>query len=195
MIATSAETNSSCFRAEADGGAAPWREVVYEYLKFCLEVENRLGNTKYLMNMLIPGKNKEFKEAKQCKTYLDICRNLGFDDLVPAAMRVDEILDLSQKWESVPASVPASAHVAADGPEGKSKAVQAAMESEAARAAGGGAARSKATPAVPNGCGPIRRTSMPEQKVRVDAEQPAADVTVPPVEAQTQAQSQPQVAV
>ena len=188
MIATSAETNSSCFRSEADGGAAPWREVVYEYLKFCLEVENRLGNTKYLMNMLIPGKNKEFKEAKQCKTYLDICRNLGFDDLVPAAMRVDEILDLSQKWESVPASAPASAHIAAEGPEGKSKAVQAAMESEAARAAGGGAARSKAAPAVPNGCGPIRRTSVPEQKVKVDAEQPAADVTVPSVEAQTQAQ-------
>jgi tRNA-dihydrouridine synthase 2 len=85
--------------------------------------------------------------------------------------------------------------VNADAPEGKSKAVQHAMESEAARAAGGGAARSKAAPAMPNGCGPIRRTSVPEQKVKVDAAQPAADTTVPPVEAQNQAQSQPQVAV
>jgi tRNA-dihydrouridine synthase 2 len=156
-----------------------------------VEVENRLGNTKYLMNMLIPGKNKEFKEAKQCKTYLDICRSLGFDDLVPAAIRVDEILDLSQKWESIPASAPASSH-AAEALEGKSKAVQQAMESEAARAAGGGAVRSKAAPAVSNGCGPIRRTSQPEQKAKAD-EQPAVDATVPPVEAQTQ--TQPQVAV
>ena len=32
MIATAAETNPSVFRAESDGGKAPWQEVVKEYV-------------------------------------------------------------------------------------------------------------------------------------------------------------------
>ena len=41
MIATAAETNPSCFRAQADGGIASWEEAVKEYVKICMEVENR----------------------------------------------------------------------------------------------------------------------------------------------------------
>ncbi|OQE37074.1 hypothetical protein PENCOP_c010G02559 [Penicillium coprophilum] len=186
MIATSAETNSSCFRTQEDGGIAPWRDVVYDYLQFCIEAENRLGNTKYLLNMLIPGKNKEFKDAKLSKTYLDICRGLKFDDLLPAAARVDQILGLDEKWETALDVTDTSETQ----PETKSKAVQNAMDSEAARAAGGGAVRSKAPLPAVHGGGPIRRSSAPQpaKVTQVDAEQPAVEVTVPA--AQTQAPSQ-----
>jgi tRNA-dihydrouridine synthase 2 len=187
MIATSAETNSSCFRAKEDGGAAPWREVVYEYLCFCMESENRLGNTKYLLNILIPGKDKEFKGAKLSKTYLDICRVLKFDDLLPAAARVDQILGLDEKWETAPAPSVADTQAQSDS---KSKAVQNAMESEAARAAGGGAVRTKTPSPVVHGGGPIRRSSAPQpaKVTQVDAEQPAVEATIPA--AQPQAPSQ-----
>lgn len=151
MIATAAEANSSCFRTEADGGLAPWRDVVYEYVRYCLECENRFGNTKYLLNMLISGKNKEFKDAKLCKTYTDICRRLGFDDLIPHAVRVDEILDLDAKWELGPGED----HV-------HSKAVQNAMDNnESAKAAGGSGTRSRVTSPITHYGGAIRTSSIP----------------------------------
>ncbi|KAJ5781008.1 Aldolase-type TIM barrel [Penicillium paradoxum] len=188
MIATSAETNSSCFRAEADGGLASWQEIVYEYMKICLEQENRMANTKYLLNMLIPGKNKEFKYATLSKTYLDLCRALKLEDLLPAAERVDQLLGLDEKWASPPGA-PGATDIPAK-PETKSKAVQNAMESESARAAGGGAARTKASAPVAHAGGPIRRTSAPKaaKVAKVEAEQPAVETTNPAT--QTQAQSQ-----
>jgi tRNA-dihydrouridine synthase 2 len=167
MIATAAEANSSCFRSEADGGLAPWRDVVHEYLRFCIESENRLGNTKYLLNMLIPGKNQEFKDAKLSRTYTDACRRLKFNDLVPLAIQVDEILDLDRKWELGP-------------PEGhpRSKAVQNAIENnESAKAAGGGSTRSKATSAPVHNGGPIRTSSIPAP-AKTDTE-PALDASIP----------------
>ncbi|KAJ5820186.1 hypothetical protein N7474_005777 [Penicillium riverlandense] len=173
MIATAAEANSSCFRSEAEGGLLPWREVVHEYMRFCLESENRWGNTKYLLNMLIPGKNKEFNAAKQCKTYTDCCRRLAFDDLIPLAVRADEILDLADKW----VLGPGEEH------EVKSKAVQNAMQSESARAAGGSGVRSKQdSPATHTG-GPIRTNSIPEPaskaaKSESESEPLAVDVSM-----------------
>lgn len=158
MIAVSAEANSSCFRTEADGGLAPWRDVVYQYLKFCIESENRYGNTKYLLNMLIPGKSKEFKDAKLSKTYTDVCRRLKFHDLVPQALQLDEILDLTHKQESGDGTAEAEQPVS-------SKAVQNAKENnESARAAGGGNTRpSKSNSAAKHNVGgPIRTSSIPQ---------------------------------
>jgi tRNA-dihydrouridine synthase 2 len=178
MIATSAETNSSCFRAEADGGAAPWRDVVYDYLGFCLDCENRLGNTKYLLNMLVPGKNKEFNQAKLAKTYLDICRGMKFEDLLPRAAAVDELLGLKDKWSAPPGE---------ESQAEKSEVVQKAMESESARAAGGGAARTKTPSAAVHGGGPIRRTPVPQPKTaKVEADQSTIPATEPQPQAQTQ---------
>lgn len=192
MIATSAENNSSCFRTKEDGGLAPWREVTYEYLRFCIESENRLGNTKYLLNMLIPGKDKEFKDTKLSKTYLDICRGLKFDDLLPAAAGLDQILGLDDKWEAphVTSTPTLSEPDTPAQSEPKSKAVQNAMESETARAAGGGAIRTKTPLPAVHGGGPIRRSSAPQpaKVTRVDAEQP--DVEAPIPAAQTEAPSQ-----
>jgi tRNA-dihydrouridine synthase 2 len=176
MIATSAETNSSVFRAEADGGEAPWKDVVRDYMRFALDCENRLGNTKYLLNMLIPGKHKEFNQAKLAKTYLDVCRGLSLDEFLPRAAVVDEILGLKDKWVSAPPGQE----------ENKSDAVKSAMASESARAAGGVTARTKTpSPAVHSG-GPIRRTSVPQAK-------PAkVDETVEPTVEPTIPQAQPQ---
>jgi tRNA-dihydrouridine synthase 2 len=182
MIATSAETNSSCFRAEADGGAAPWKEVVSEYMRFCLDSENRLGNTKYLLNMLIPGKNKEFNQAKLAKTYLDICRGLNLDDLLPRAAVVDELLGLKEKWLSAP---PGQEEQSQTIP--KTEAVRNAMASESALAAGGGAARTKTSSPAVHGGGPIRRASAPPAKTaKADDEQALVEPTIP--------QAQPQAA-
>ncbi|KAJ5769345.1 hypothetical protein N7520_003904 [Penicillium odoratum] len=173
MIATSAEANSSCFRSEADGGLAPWREVVHEYVKFCIESENRFGNTKYLLNMLIPGKNKEFGQAKASKTYTDVCRNLKFDDLIPGAICLDEILQLSGKWEEAPA----------EEEKVRSKAIQNAMaNNESARAAGGQGARSKSISAPSHAGGPIRTLGIPEPSAMKPESDASVDVSIPATE-------------
>ncbi|KAJ5917795.1 Aldolase-type TIM barrel [Penicillium verhagenii] len=175
MIATSAEANSSVFRSEADGGLAPWQEVVYHYLKFCIESENRYGNTKYLLNMLISGKNKDFARAKLSKTYTDMCRNLKFDDLIPSAITLDEILHLNEKWEQTP------------GEDEKvlSKAVQNAMENnESARAAGGHGVRSKSISAPSHAGGPIRTLGIPEPSALAKSQPDVSvDASVPVTEA------------
>ncbi|KAK2786252.1 hypothetical protein FQN53_006806 [Emmonsiellopsis sp. PD_33] len=128
MIATSAEANSSCFRAEADGGLAGWREVVHEYVRFALLVENKWGNTKYLLNMLIPGKAKEFAKAKCSRSYTEACGVLGFEDLKELAREVDVVIGTAVDGE-----------VEGEVVRKKSPAVQKAMsENESARAAGTG---------------------------------------------------------
>ncbi len=95
MIATAAETNSSCFRSEADGGLAPWREVVESYLKTSMEVENRWGNTKYLLGQMVPGKDPLYREILSSKNYHQICQILKFEHLEVQANKVDEKLGVA----------------------------------------------------------------------------------------------------
>ncbi|KXS98434.1 hypothetical protein AC578_1775 [Pseudocercospora eumusae] len=94
MIATAAETNPSVFRAEADGGKAGWEEVVKEYVKTSLEVENRWGNTKYLLGQMIPGKQKAYKQMMTTKSFSDIVKVLGYSDLEDLAKDVDKRLEI-----------------------------------------------------------------------------------------------------
>jgi len=101
MIATAAETNSSCFRSAADGGLVPWREVVERYIQTSLEVENRFGNTKYLLGQLVPGKQAEYREMTGCKSYHQVCSLLGFKDLEPKAKEVDEKLGLTPEVQAL----------------------------------------------------------------------------------------------
>ncbi|KAK6841897.1 Galactose oxidase- beta-propeller [Apiospora arundinis] len=102
MIATCAEKNSSCFRAQADGGAAPWKEVVEQYLRGCMDVENRFGNTKYLLCQLIPGKQPEYKLISACKSYTKTCEMLGFEHLLERARDVDNKLEIDPEGPSKP---------------------------------------------------------------------------------------------
>lgn len=99
MIATAAETNSSCFRSKADGGLAPWKEVVEEYIKTAMEVDNRWGNTKYLLTHIIPGKQPVYREITSSKSYSQACRILGLEHLEAQAKEVDERIGITGENE------------------------------------------------------------------------------------------------
>jgi tRNA-dihydrouridine synthase 2 len=101
MIATAAETNSSCFRSEADGGLAPWNEVVEQYIKTALEVENRFGNTKYLLNHLIPGKQPVYREIATSRSYHQVCQMLGLEHLESQAKEIDEKLGITPETQAL----------------------------------------------------------------------------------------------
>ncbi|KAF2962827.1 hypothetical protein GQX73_g10745 [Xylaria multiplex] len=94
MIATQAEKNSSCFQAQTGGGLLPWTDVVKQYIRFALEVENKLGNTKYLLTQMIPGKSPAYRDVSACRSYTKICEMLGYDDLMDTARDVDISLDI-----------------------------------------------------------------------------------------------------
>jgi tRNA-dihydrouridine synthase 2 len=97
MIATAAEANSSVFRSKAEGGPLHWRQVACEYVREALEVENRWGNTKFLLAQLMPGKAEESKKCQAAKRYMDACEILGLDDLYDLARDVDERLGITER--------------------------------------------------------------------------------------------------
>lgn len=144
MIATAAEANPSCFRTKDEGGLLPWRDVVYDYMRECIRVENKFGNTKYLLMMLVNSKDKEFKQAKQARNYLDACRLLKFDDLVPAATELDKILGLNTR-ETISKDT-----------DTKPSAVQNAMENNESAKAAGNSMHGKKQTVAKQGPGPIR---------------------------------------
>lgn len=107
MIATEAEKNPSCFRPDAEGGPHEWRSqwktVVTEYMRFALQVENRWGNTKYLLGQMIPGKDKSYQAMNKAKCYADVIQALGLesvDDLLEQAKIVDQHLGIGGTQES-----------------------------------------------------------------------------------------------
>ncbi|CAG8982647.1 hypothetical protein HYALB_00006042 [Hymenoscyphus albidus] len=101
MIATAAESNSSCFRSEADGGLAPWNEVVERYITTCMSVDNRWGNTKFLLAHLIPGKQPAHQKVLHTKNHQQACKVLGFDHLEKEAREADERLGLLEPEKMV----------------------------------------------------------------------------------------------
>ncbi|KAM3473440.1 hypothetical protein MY5147_004772 [Beauveria neobassiana] len=96
MIATAAETNPSCFRAAADGGLLPWREVVDEYVATAIAVDNKFGNTKYLLAQMVSGKEDAHKAVTQARSYVDVCESLGLAHLLSRARVIDELRGLGQ---------------------------------------------------------------------------------------------------
>ncbi|KAJ4382561.1 tRNA-dihydrouridine synthase 2 [Didymella sp. IMI 355093] len=105
MIATEAEKNPSCFRPDAEGGPhewkSQWKTVVAEYMKLALQVENRWGNTKYLLGQMIPGREDAYKKMNQSKCYSDVIKALGLentgDDLLEKARVVDQHLGIPKE--------------------------------------------------------------------------------------------------
>jgi len=96
MIATAAEKNSSVFRPVSEGGLAPWKEVVRHYVEAAMAVDNRWGNTKFLLAQLVPGKDDKYIGLQQCKSHVQMITALGFDDLLDQAKRADARLGLDQ---------------------------------------------------------------------------------------------------
>ena len=94
MIASAAEENPSVFLQD---GKLGWREVVKEYVRTAMEVENRFGNTKYLLGQMIPGKQAAYKAMMAAKSYGDIVAVLGHhDELGAMAKDVDERLEIGE---------------------------------------------------------------------------------------------------
>ncbi len=100
MIATAAEANSSVFRTQEEGGLLTWKEVVSEYMKTALEVENKWGNTKFLLSQLMPGKAEVYRQVVGCKSYRQVCEVLELDDLAHLAKEVDERIGIDEKKET-----------------------------------------------------------------------------------------------
>ena len=95
MIATAAESNPSAFRTREQGGLAPWREVVLDYLRLALSVENKWGNTKFFLSQLIPGRQAVHKLVSMAKSHVECLEALGVDeDMMEWGRRVDHILGL-----------------------------------------------------------------------------------------------------
>ena len=97
MIARAAEANPSVFRSKAEGGALHWREVALEYARTALEVENRWGNTKFLLAQIVPGKAEEGKKCQVAKSYVQMVEALGLGELYDRARDVDEKLGLTDR--------------------------------------------------------------------------------------------------
>ena len=96
MIATAAEANSSVFRTKEQGGPLPWQEVVEEYLKLAMSVENKWGNTKFLLSQLMPGKSKLYQPMQSSKCYAEAVKILEFEDtgIAERAKEVDHAMEL-----------------------------------------------------------------------------------------------------
>ncbi|RBA09294.1 tRNA-dihydrouridine synthase 2 [Fusarium proliferatum] len=96
MIAVAAEKNPSCFRSVADGGMAPWEEVVDHYVKTAIDVDNRFGNTKFLLSNMVPGKSKSYQPMNQSKNYKSICKALSLEKHLESARIIDSKRGLDQ---------------------------------------------------------------------------------------------------
>lgn len=102
MIATAAEANPSCFRTANEGGLLPWREVATEYVKIALHVENKFGNTKFLLSQLLPGKLAMYKRLASCRSYGEICEIMNLPELRDLASNVDKKIGIRlHKGESL----------------------------------------------------------------------------------------------
>jgi len=100
MIATAAEKNPSVFRPKELGGIAHWKEVAREYMQLALSVENRWGNTKFLLAQHIPGKEEAAKKVNLTRGYADVVKALELDDMLELAEDVDRRLGIGGPKES-----------------------------------------------------------------------------------------------
>ena len=65
MIAEHAERNPSVFR---EGEPLQWPAAAREYLALAQSLDNHVGNTKYMLGRIIPGKQKMYQCMTRCKT-------------------------------------------------------------------------------------------------------------------------------
>ncbi|EDO17355.1 hypothetical protein Kpol_1060p9 [Vanderwaltozyma polyspora DSM 70294] len=68
MIAECAETNPTVFSQNP----LMWYDVCKQYIKIANEFENIIGNTKYMLNRIIPGKSEFYQYISKCKNMEEI---------------------------------------------------------------------------------------------------------------------------
>ncbi|KAK4147616.1 uncharacterized protein C8A04DRAFT_33784 [Dichotomopilus funicola] len=99
MIATAAEKNPSCFRGAAAGGMAPWQDAVTRYLRYAMEAENKLSNTKYLLGQMIPGKAPQYRIVQAARSYVAFAQAMGQEgeeEAMRMARETDRVLGLGE---------------------------------------------------------------------------------------------------
>ncbi|KAI9728798.1 MAG: hypothetical protein M1834_007184 [Cirrosporium novae-zelandiae] len=102
MIALAAESNPSCFRTAEQGGLLPWKEVVEEFLVTAMKVENKFGNTKHQLGLLMKGSDPSYRKMTQSRSYRAFCEALELEKYMDMAREVDErsgILEMEQMEE------------------------------------------------------------------------------------------------
>ena len=130
MIATAAEANPSCFRRKDEGGLVHWRVLAEECLRIALEVENKFGNTKFILGSLIPGKEGLRRMVSMAKSYREVCEMFGLEEEIGGLAReVDARIGITYDKDE------------------KSAIKNAKLKNETARAAGGDMTRKKPCPA------------------------------------------------
>ncbi|KAK3335586.1 putative tRNA dihydrouridine synthase [Cercophora scortea] len=147
MIATTAEKNSSVFRA--GGEKDPWRMAVERYMRYAIEVENKFGNTKFTLTQMIPGKEEVYRELAACDGYRAVVETLGFKGLVEVAAALDKRLRIGggekketkkqakkRKWVDTAAAEGTSGKKSANNGNNGKKTEMAPAEAVAAIAAG-----------------------------------------------------------
>lgn len=68
MMADCAENNPTVFSESP----LPWYEVCRNFIKIASDFDNNLGNTKYMLSRLVPGKSRFFQFFARCKTMGEI---------------------------------------------------------------------------------------------------------------------------
>lgn len=68
MIADCAESNPSVF----NDNPLTWMSISKKYLKIAKLTDNNFGNTKYMLNRIIPGKKKMYQYVSRCKSYQEL---------------------------------------------------------------------------------------------------------------------------
>lgn len=100
MIATAAEKNPSVFRPAEEGGKAEWKEIIEGYMVRAIAVENRWGNTKFLLAQMMPGKEQQKCGLSPAKNYADMIERLELLDiggLMEKAQALDDRLGLNER--------------------------------------------------------------------------------------------------
>lgn len=70
MLAEAAESNPSVF----SDAPLPWRLVVLEFIKLCIDWDNHPSNTKYILLNQLPGKSEAYKSFCKVKNNVDYLR-------------------------------------------------------------------------------------------------------------------------
>ncbi|KAK0670428.1 putative tRNA-dihydrouridine synthase [Cercophora samala] len=97
MIATAAEKNPNVFLPEGRE-RTQWGTYAKELVRFAMEVENKLSNTRFTLSQIVPGREPVYKAiCAQGRSYEELVRVMGLEgELGGLARRTDEVLMLGE---------------------------------------------------------------------------------------------------
>jgi len=94
MIARAAEKNPTCFLpGPPKTWSESWKENVKRYLRYAMESENKIGNSKFMLTQMVPGKAPEYQKLQHERDYESWCEVLGYKETDP------EMMELAKKTD------------------------------------------------------------------------------------------------